>query len=265
MSSDTSATALDSNRFVPLPLSEIVRISHNTQLYRFKIDDNQKSGMFVASCLLTMFTPKEGGEPVIRPYTPTSQENQKGFMDLIIKTYPDGKMSQHIANMKVGETLLFKGPLSKYPYIRNSKKEIGMIAGGTGITPMLQVIDKVVPDTEDNTIIKLLFANNSEDDILCKSHLDDLATKFPNKLHVNYILSKPKTSTWTGDVGRVDAELIKKYMPSSSLGDDTVIFVCGPPGMVDTVSGPKVNPAVQGPLTGILKELNFSESNVFKF
>ncbi|OMJ18557.1 NADH-cytochrome b5 reductase 2 [Smittium culicis] len=265
MSSENSTAAMNSSSFVPLPLSEIVRISHDTQLYRFKIGENQKSGMFVASCLLTMFTPKEGGEPVIRPYTPTSQENQTGFMDLIVKTYPDGKMSQHIANMKVGETLLFKGPLSKYPYTRNSKKEIGMIAGGTGITPMLQVIDKVVPDTEDSTIIKLLFANNSEDDILCKSHLDDLAARFPNKLHINYILAKPKTSSWTGNVGFVDSDLIKKHMPSPSLGEDTVIFVCGPPGMVNVVSGSKISPTDQGQLTGILKELNYSESNVFKF
>jgi len=39
----------------------------------------------------------------------------------------------------VGDTLAFKGPLPKYKYAPNIKKEIGMIAGGTGITPMLQV------------------------------------------------------------------------------------------------------------------------------
>ena len=31
-----------------------------------------------------------------------------------------------------------KGPIPKYPYHPNIKKNIGMVAGGTGLTPMLQ-------------------------------------------------------------------------------------------------------------------------------
>jgi cytochrome-b5 reductase len=48
-------------------------------------------------------------------------------------------MSKHLGELKVGDTLDFKGPLPKYPYKANTKKHVGMIAGGTGITPMLQV------------------------------------------------------------------------------------------------------------------------------
>ena len=50
----------------------------------------------------------------------------------------DGKMGPHMANMKVGEALDMKGPIPKYPYSANIKKHIGMVAGGSGITPMLQ-------------------------------------------------------------------------------------------------------------------------------
>jgi len=41
--------------------------------------------------------------------------------------------------MKVGEALEMKGPFPKLPYKPNMRKNIAMIAGGTGITPMLQV------------------------------------------------------------------------------------------------------------------------------
>ncbi len=50
-------------------------------------------------------------------------------------------MSKHIDSLKVGDTLEMKGPIPKYPYSANAKKKIGMVAGGTGITPMLQVRD----------------------------------------------------------------------------------------------------------------------------
>jgi predicted ferric reductase len=40
---------------------------------------------------------------------------------------------------QVGDKVEVKGPFPKIAYTANMKKKIGMIAGGTGITPMLQV------------------------------------------------------------------------------------------------------------------------------
>jgi ferredoxin-NADP reductase len=48
-------------------------------------------------------------------------------------------MSTHFHELKPGDTLDIKGPLKKLQIEPNMKKKIGMIAGGTGITPMLQV------------------------------------------------------------------------------------------------------------------------------
>jgi NAD(P)H-flavin reductase len=36
-------------------------------------------------------------------------------------------------------TVQMKGPIPKLPYTANMKKQLGMVAGGTGITPMIQV------------------------------------------------------------------------------------------------------------------------------
>ena len=38
-------------------------------------------------------------------------------------------------------------------------KQVGLIAGGTGITPMLQIIRAILKDEEDDTQVSLLFAN----------------------------------------------------------------------------------------------------------
>lgn len=74
---------------------------------------------------------------ITRPYTPTSDIDAKGHVDLIVKVYEKGNMSRHIFNMKVGDELEMKGPVKKYAYEPNKKRAIGMIAGGTGITPMV--------------------------------------------------------------------------------------------------------------------------------
>jgi cytochrome-b5 reductase len=51
-------------------------------------------------------------------------------------------MSKHIHNLKVGDELEIKGPIPKYNWDENVKDNVGMIAGGTGITPMVSNLDK---------------------------------------------------------------------------------------------------------------------------
>ena len=123
------------------------------------------------------------------------KELDKGHMDLLIKVYMPsadfplgGKMSQYIENLKIGETLDFTGPKGRLEYkgcgsfkIDGIKKsdptrdidhvtEIGMIAGGSGITPMWQIIQDVFQNCQnDKTKIHLLFANKTEGDILLHS------------------------------------------------------------------------------------------------
>jgi len=47
-----------------------------------------------------------------------------------------------------------------------------MIAGGTGITPMYQIIQSSIKDASDKTKLSLIYANVEEDDICTYSHLD---------------------------------------------------------------------------------------------
>ena len=61
--------------------------------------------------------------------------DSKGYMDFVVKKYPDGPMSTHLHEMRLDQRLEFKGPISKYPWEPNKHQHIGLIAGGTGITP----------------------------------------------------------------------------------------------------------------------------------
>ncbi len=54
------------------------------------------------------------------------------------------------------------------------------IAGGSGITPMLQVASEIVSNPDDKTQVSLVFANQSEKDIILKKELDEMAAKHDN-------------------------------------------------------------------------------------
>ena len=57
----------------------------------------------------------------------------------------------------------------------HTAKHISMIAGGTGITPMYQVIKAVLKQADDDTQLSLLYANQSPDDILLFEELQEMA------------------------------------------------------------------------------------------
>ena len=54
------------------------------------------------------------------------------------------------------------------------------VAGGSGITPMLQVASEIVNNPEDKTQVSLIFANQTEGDIILKDELDQMAAKHDN-------------------------------------------------------------------------------------
>lgn len=261
----TQKSALNPDQWIEFKLEDRAPVSQNTHLFRFTFDPNVKLGLDIASCIITrapIGQQDAEGKPkyVVRPYTPISDPDAKGYFDLLIKVYPEGKMSQHFASLKPGDKVEVKGPIEKLRYSPNMKKQIGMIAGGSGITPMLQIIEAILKNPNDNTQISLVYANVSPEDVLLKKKLDVLAASHPN-LKVFYTVDNP-TKDWRGGLGYVSHDMVVKGLPPPS--DDTLILVCGPPGMMKHVCGDKEK-REQGELSGVLKEVGFVESMVYKF
>ncbi|KAL0448569.1 UNVERIFIED_CONTAM: Nitrate reductase [NADH] 2 [Sesamum latifolium] len=85
-----------------------------------------------------------------------------------------------------------KGPLAHMEY--NGKeyftvygkqkfaKKLAMIAGGTGIIPIYQVMQAILKDSKDDTKMYLVYANRTENDILLKDEPDAWAHKYPDKV-----------------------------------------------------------------------------------
>lgn len=61
--------------WVGLKLESVENVNHNTKKFRFALpEEDQVSGLHVASALLTKFKGPQMEKPAIRPYTPTSDE-----------------------------------------------------------------------------------------------------------------------------------------------------------------------------------------------
>ena len=252
--------ALDPKEFRAFRVSHVDDVNYNTKRIVFDLPSaDHEMGMTVASCLLARG--KVDGKNVARPYTPTNLNSEKGQIELVVKGYPTGKLSKHICELQVGDTLEMKGPYVKFKYEPNMYKSIGMIAGGSGLTPMLQVAKEICRNPQDDTQIVLVFANNSEQDIFLRDELDAMQYLYP-QFKVYHVLSNAPEN-WTGYSGYISKEMVEELLPPPS--DDNLICVCGPPPMMYHVSGDKAKDKSQGELQGLLKDLKYTSKQVFKF
>jgi cytochrome-b5 reductase len=184
----------------------------NSHSYRFKLPStNSILGLPIGqhiSIAATLPQPDGANKEIVRSYTPISGDHQPGYFDLLIKSYPTGNISKYMASLIVGQTIKVRGPKGAMVYTPNMVRAFGMIAGGTGITPMLQIIRAVIRGrpTGDKTEIDLIFANVNNEDILLKEDLDQLA-KEDKGFRVHYVLNNPPEN-WNGGVGFVTPEMI---------------------------------------------------------
>lgn len=159
--------------------------------------------------------------------------------------------------MNLGDKINVRGPKGNFNYTENMVREFGMIAGGTGITPMYQIINFILNNPSETTKLKLIYANVNIEDILLKQELDILAKKFKNRFTVFYVLNnKPKN--WTQGVGFVNKDHILEYCPSPA--NDIKILICGPPPMVKGMCAICEELGYNKP-----KALSKTEDMIFKF
>jgi len=253
---------------VDFKLKKIVPYNHNTAKFIFELPNNEASLLPVTSCLAVKSSDPEAlkdanGKPIIRPYTPISPSDAKGELILLVKKYDSGNASKHIHSLKEGDKLSIKGHIPKWPYKTNEFDEVALIGGGSGITPLYQLVTHALADKSNKTKFKLIFSNVTEKDILLREEFDALKEKFPVTFDVVYTLDNPE-GNWTGPKGFITADLIKQHVAPPSLSEKVKVFVCGPPGQVAAVAGQKAG-MKQGELGGILKQLGYTEDQVFKF
>jgi cytochrome-b5 reductase len=162
----------------------------------------------------------------VRSYTPISGDHQPGYFDLLIKSYPTGNISRHMASLAVGQTIRVRGPKGAFVYTPNMVRHFGMIAGGTGITPMLQVVKAIIRGRAagDRTEVDLIFANVTEQDILLREDLDALARE-DKGFRVHYVLDKPPAG-WEGGVGYVTADMLQVCSTDGVGGMNALLTGC---------------------------------------
>jgi nitrate reductase (NAD(P)H) len=262
--------ALHPRRKISLKLQNKIVLSRDSFLLDFALP-TQSHILGLPTGKHVFMSAKINDEPVLRRYTPISSNYDVGCVKFVIKAYracerfPEGgKMSQYVDTLQVGDTLDFKGPVGEFEYLQDGKflleghdgecraRCFNMIAGGTGITPCMQIAAEILRNANhDRTRISLIFACRVEGDLLMRSTLEEWAAAYPDQFHVHYILSDEWPSDWKYSTGFVDKALFQEHLYAAA--EDVYNLMCGPPIMLDKGCTPN------------LQALGHAKSRIFSF
>ncbi|MBI3436930.1 MAG: 2Fe-2S iron-sulfur cluster binding domain-containing protein [Proteobacteria bacterium] len=173
--------------------------------------------------------------PGVAPNRTFSTANRPGTdsIDFHVRIYPGGKIGTFVSRMSSGGTLQLLGPFGHFGLSSNSWRPAVCVAGGTGLAPIMSVLDKAF-HVKDTRPIHLLYGARSRDELYCSRILRDWVRSVPSFTYTPVLSEEPADSGWSGRRGLVTDVMMEH------LGDvfGLEAYVCGPPAMIDAaVSG----------------------------
>ncbi|CAN0907982.1 Nitrate reductase [NADH] [Linum grandiflorum] len=256
ISSEMQTMALTPRDKVLCKLVEKESLSHDVRLFRFALPkEDQVLGLPIGKHIFICAT--VNGKLCMRAYTPTTTLDKMGHFDLVVKVYFEkvhpkfpngGLMSQYLDSLEIGSAVEVKGPLGHIEYLGRGNftvhgkpkfgRKLAMIAGGTGITPVYQVVQAVLRDPKDQTEMYIVYANRTEDDILLRDELDEWS-RTDHRLKVWYVVSESVRAGWGYSTGFITEGILREHIPGGSDGE-ALALACGPPPMIQFAVQPNL-------------------------
>ncbi|XP_074006477.1 cytochrome b5 reductase 4 isoform X2 [Numenius arquata] len=201
------------------------------------------------------------GTEVVKPYTPVLPFLPRDFKEpshhdgariyLMIKIYSHGLFTQALDHLQIGDSISVSNPEGNFKKSQvQSLEDLFLLAAGTGFTPMVKLLDFALAEVSSLRRVKLIFFNKTEDDILWRDQLEQLALK-DERFEVQFILSQP-TKDWVGKEGKISSSLLSEFVKRSRKDSKVLICICGPT--------PFTEQGVQD-----LKDLGYSQEEIHAF
>ncbi|XP_050828283.1 cytochrome b5 reductase 4 isoform X1 [Serinus canaria] len=202
------------------------------------------------------------GTEVVKPYTPVLPFLPLDFQEppchdgvhiyLMIKIYSHGLFTQALDHLQIGDFISVSNPEGSFKKSQvQTSEDLLLLAGGTGFTPMVKLLNFALTEVSCLRTVKLIFFNKTENDILWRNQLEQLALKDESRFEVQFILSQP-SKDWVGKRGKISSSLLSEFVKRSRRDSKVLICICGP--------APFTEQGVQ-----YLKDLGYSQEEIHAF
>ena len=210
-----------------LRVSDILIETPTTKTLRLR-HENEALPPFQAGQYVNLLVEIDGVK-TSRPYAIASSPSVRDYYDVTIKRVPNGYVSSFLLDrVQIGDRVASTGPMGTFHYNPLFHGEdLVFLAGGSGITPAMSMI-RHMQATDPSFRIHVLYGSLSEQDIIFRQEIDELAERMDN-LNVTHVISNPSGS-YKGEEGFLDRALIARLI---RLESTTMFYLCGPPAMYE--------------------------------
>jgi ferredoxin-NADP reductase len=176
----------------------------------------------------------DDGYQAQRSYSISSAPEDE-LLSLTVERVIDGEVSPYLVDeLRVGDKLQLRGPIGgHFVWTSDSNDPLCLIAGGAGITPLMAILrhrDRALPRRP----AVLIYSARSLGDVIYRDELDAMAQR-DRSLNIIYVLTREQPEGWRGHRGRIDKKSLAATRVSPSQRPS--IYVCGPSGFVESISG----------------------------
>jgi ring-1,2-phenylacetyl-CoA epoxidase subunit PaaE len=224
------------SRYINLTVKEVVKETADAVTLVFNQPEsgnlNYKPGQFITLII------KVDGKKIRRAYSLCSSPFLNETPAVTIKKVEGGLMSNYINNkLKSGDVIEIMEPMGSFtPDINsNNKKHLYLVAGGSGITPMMSIAKSVLSE-ELESKVSLVYANRDENSIIFKSTIEKMEVEFADRFVVTHCFEKP-INEWSGLSGYLDADKLQSSFDATQNSDYELVeyYTCGPQPLMDIV------------------------------
>ncbi|KAJ7341704.1 hypothetical protein JRQ81_006508 [Phrynocephalus forsythii] len=209
-------------------------VSHDTRLFCLGLPPGTHLQVPVGHHLYLRQT--IAGTDIVKPYTPVlsslestgkNPQNDKIHIFFMIKIYPSGLFTPVLDTLKIGEYISVSNPEGNFKKLQaEDVEELFLVAGGTGFTPMVKLLNYALTSSNTLRTATLVFFNKTEEDILWRDQLEQLALS-DARFDIQLVLSEPKEG-WKGHEGKISSSLLSLFVKRSIYGSKILICICGP-------------------------------------
>jgi len=175
-----------------------------------------------------------------RAYSMSNYQASTDTLEFVVKQVPDGGFTHWLfAGDRTGSDLELFGPLGVATYAPMLPNNLVCIAGGSGLAPMLSILEHAIKAGHFDTYQgDLFFGVRTEGDIYLLERLKKLARKAPDKLRITVVLSDAAPSADLADTHgelRFDEGFVHEATMRQMAGrwENVMAYLAGPPPMVD--------------------------------
>lgn len=213
----------------PYVLESIEKTTPDIFTFSFRAQDGAvvdfSPGMFVMLC----YKNSETGEEISRAYSIANAPPSDHFEFTI--TMIHGMLTSKLEVAKPGDIYYISGPYGQFKIEFGEGSKILLLGGGTGVVPFIATMKRLKKEGGRMADACLIYSVRYPTEIIYRDLLDSYAKDMGLKLLVTVTRPQPGDG-WAGQTGRIDADMIKKFVPDLA---ERTCFICGPPPFVKAV------------------------------